>query len=109
MKSLEPRVHVGAKHVESVIHVGTKHVESGIHVGTQLVKLADDIVESGIHVGAKHVELADDIVESGVLDLTVVVNHDRAALCEYEIVCGMGRSVTQGVLWVSSTHKPKGC
>ena len=80
MKSLEPRVHVGAKHVESVIHVGTKHVESGIHVG------------------AKHVELADDIVESGVLDLTVVVNHDRAALCEYETVGGMGRSVTQDVL-----------
>jgi hypothetical protein len=52
--------------------------------------------------------LADDIVESGVLGLTVVVNHDRASLCEYEIVCGMGRSVTQAVLWLSSTHKPKG-
>jgi len=26
-----------------------------------------------------------------------------------ESVSGMGRSVTQVVLWVSSTHKPKGC
>jgi hypothetical protein len=84
-------------------------VESGVHVGTQLVELADDIVESGVHVGTQLVELADDIVESGVLGLTVVVNHDRASLCEYEIVCGMGRSVTQAVLWLSSTHKPKGC
>ena len=91
MKSLEPRVHVGAKHVESVIHVGTKHVESVIHVGTKHV-------ESGIHVGTQLVKLADDIVESGVLDLTVVVNHDRAALCEYETVGGMGRRVTQDVL-----------
>ena len=62
-------------------------------------------LEPCVHVGANHVELADEIVESVILGLTVVVNHDRASLCEYEIVCGMGRSVTQDVLWVSSTGR----
>ncbi len=70
---------------EPCVHVGAKHVESGIHVG------------------AKQVELADDIVESGVLGLTVVVNHDSVFLGECEIAGGMWRSVTQDVLWVSST------
>ena len=62
-------------------------------------------LEPCVHVGANHVELADDIVESVILGLIVGANHGRTSLSESEIVCGMGRSVTQAVLWVSSTEK----
>ena len=59
-------------------------------------------LEPRVHVGANHVELADDVVESVVHGVIVVVNQDSVFLGECEIVGGMGRSVTQDVLWVSS-------
>ena len=64
-------------------------------------------LEPCVHVGANQVELADDVVESVVHGVIVVVNQDGVFLGECEIAGVMGRSVTQTVLWVSSTHKPK--
>ena len=120
-------------------HFGTKFYELCVHVGTEIDDLVVDSFESGVHVGAEvhklavddfklfiyEFELADDFAKVGVdLDshvveillccwlvhgVIVVVNQDSVFLGECEIVGGMGRSVTQAVLWVSSTHKPKGC
>ncbi len=90
------------------------------------------LIESSIHVGAKVDELAvndcelvDDFAKVGadlhshgveillccwlVHGVTVVISHSRTDICENVIVGDMGRSVTQAVLWLSSTHKPKGC
>ena len=61
------------------------------HFGTKACELC-------VHVGAKH-------LESGVHGVIVVVNHGCTSLGKSEIVGGMERSVTQAVLWVSSTEK----